>query len=117
MVASHVLSTRDLAHNAGMCPDWELNQQPLGSQVGPQSTESHQPGLSKELLREWFFGCFLCSIFCRLYEKVSSGDCFFLVHLLSLFALCWYLLCTGVSDVLLFHLDVQLGPCVCDSLP
>ena len=25
-------STGDLAHNPGMCPDWELNQQPFDSQ-------------------------------------------------------------------------------------
>ena len=33
-----------LAHNLGMCPDWELNQQPLGLQAGVQSTEPHQLG-------------------------------------------------------------------------
>ena len=26
-----------------MCPDWELNQQPFGSQAHAQSTELHQP--------------------------------------------------------------------------
>ena len=36
--------TRDLAHNPGMCPDWESNQLPFGLQVGTQSTEPHQPG-------------------------------------------------------------------------
>ena len=35
----------DLACNPGMCPDWESNQQPFGSQAGTQSTELHQPGL------------------------------------------------------------------------
>ena len=35
----------NLAHNPGMCPDWESNQQPFGSQAGTQSTEPHQPGL------------------------------------------------------------------------
>ena len=29
-VASHMPSTWDLAHNPGMHPDWELNQQPFG---------------------------------------------------------------------------------------
>ena len=28
-----------------MCPDWESNQRPFGSQAGTQSTELHQPGL------------------------------------------------------------------------
>ena len=29
----------DLARNPGMCPDWELNWQPFGSQASTQSTE------------------------------------------------------------------------------
>ena len=37
--------TRDLARNPGMCPDWESNQRPSGSQAQTQSTEPHQPGL------------------------------------------------------------------------
>ena len=32
------------AGNPGMCPDWESNQQPYGSQAGTQSTEPHQSG-------------------------------------------------------------------------
>ena len=31
--------------NPGTCPDWESNQQPLGSQASIQSTEPYQPGL------------------------------------------------------------------------
>ena len=49
VVASHVPSTGDLACNPGTCPDWELNQQPFGSQSGTQSTEPHQPGLQPPL--------------------------------------------------------------------
>ena len=45
MVASCAPPTGDPAHNLGMCPDWELNQQPFGLQASTQSTESHQPGL------------------------------------------------------------------------
>ena len=45
VVASHVPPSGDLAHNPGMCPDWESNQQPSGSQSSAQSTEPHQPGL------------------------------------------------------------------------
>ena len=30
-----------------MCPDWESNLRPFGSQVGAQSTEPHQPGQKK----------------------------------------------------------------------
>ena len=43
VVASCTPPTGDLAHNPGMCPDWESNQQPCGLQAGTQSTE---PGLS-----------------------------------------------------------------------
>ena len=35
----------DLACNPGMCPDWELNQRPFGSQANTLPTEPHQPGL------------------------------------------------------------------------
>ena len=43
-VASCAPPMRDLAHNPGMCPDWESNQRPFGSQAGAESTEPHQPG-------------------------------------------------------------------------
>ena len=42
--ASHVAPTVDLAHNPGMCPDWESNRQLLGLQASAHSTEPHQPG-------------------------------------------------------------------------
>ena len=45
VVASHAPLTGDLASNPGMCPDWEWNQWPFGSETGTQSTEPHQPGL------------------------------------------------------------------------
>lgn len=35
----------DLACNLGMCPDWESNWRPFGSQAYSQSTELHQLGL------------------------------------------------------------------------
>ena len=44
VVASHMPPTWDLAHNPGMCPYWESNQQPFGSQARAQSAELHQPG-------------------------------------------------------------------------
>ena len=37
--------TGDMAHNPGMCPDWESNQRLFGSQASTESTEPHQPGL------------------------------------------------------------------------
>ena len=51
LVASHMPPTGDLAHNPGMCPDWESNQWPFGSQASIQSTELHYPGLfEKEVI-------------------------------------------------------------------
>ena len=41
MVASCAPPTGDLAHNPGMCPEWESNQLPFGL----QATEPHKPGL------------------------------------------------------------------------
>ena len=45
VVASHAPPTGDLAHNPGMCPDWELNQWPFSSQAGAQSTEHTSQGV------------------------------------------------------------------------
>ena len=50
VVASHLAPTGDLAHNPGMCPDWESNQRCFGSQVGTQSTKPHKPGPMKDLI-------------------------------------------------------------------
>ena len=47
VVASHAPRTGDLAHNPGMCPDWESNQRPTSLQAGTQSTEPQQPGLQQ----------------------------------------------------------------------
>ena len=44
VVASHIAPAGDLARNPGMCPDWESNERPFGSQASAQSTEPHQPG-------------------------------------------------------------------------
>ena len=46
LAASLMCLTGDLALNPGMCPDWELNQQPFSSQAGTQPTEPHKPGLN-----------------------------------------------------------------------
>ena len=44
-MCGHMPPTGDQACNPGMCPDWELNQRPFGSQAGAQSTELLQAGL------------------------------------------------------------------------
>ena len=36
--------TWDQTCNPDMCPDWESNWQPFGSQAGAAYTEPHQPG-------------------------------------------------------------------------
>ena len=46
VVVSCTPPTGDLAHNPGICPDWEWNQRPFGSQAGAQSTKPHKPGWS-----------------------------------------------------------------------
>ena len=46
VIPSHTPPSGDLAYNSGMCPDWDLNWRPFGSQAGTQSTEPHQPGLN-----------------------------------------------------------------------
>ena len=48
VVASHALLAGDLACNPGMCPDWESNWWPFGSQADAQSTDPYQPGLYVE---------------------------------------------------------------------
>ena len=50
VAASHMAPPGDLAHNPGMRPDWELNQQPFGLQAGTQSTEPYQPGLAQDFV-------------------------------------------------------------------
>ena len=45
LVASCTLLIRDLAHNPGMCPDWELNWWSFGLQDDAQVIELHQSGL------------------------------------------------------------------------
>ena len=45
------IPTGDLACNPGMCPNWESNWQPFGSQAGTQSTEPHQPGQETDLFK------------------------------------------------------------------
>ena len=44
LVASCAPPTGDLAHNPGVCSEWELNRQLFGLQACAPSTELHQPG-------------------------------------------------------------------------
>ena len=74
MVASQKPPAGDLAHKPGMCPDWELNWQPFGSQAGTQSTEPHQPGLQKS-----FYWYSLSS---------SVWAVLFLLHFVRIFKVC-----------------------------
>ena len=63
VVVSYASPTGDLACNSGMCPDWELNQQPFGLQVRTQCTGLHQPGHIYDFLKEFHLNvlnCFVC---------------------------------------------------------
>ena len=44
VVASCANPPGELTHTPGICPDWELNRVPFGSQACFQSTELYQPG-------------------------------------------------------------------------
>ena len=67
VVAFHAPPPGDLAHNPGMCPDWELNQQPFGLQARTQSSEPHQPGLAHDFEREFYK--YLCHVMkIKLYQ-------------------------------------------------
>ena len=50
VVASCAAPTRDPPHNSGMCPDWDLNRRPFGSQAVTPSSEPHQPGLNSFIM-------------------------------------------------------------------
>ena len=68
-----------LAHNPGMCPDWESNQRPFGLQAGTQSTEPHQPGINI-----WFF-------------KKKTGS------------KCQPVICQPINDVTLHYTNVTIN--------
>ena len=55
LFAPHTPPTGDLAHNPGMCPNWESNQQPFGSQAGAQSPEPHWPEQNMKILNVQLF--------------------------------------------------------------
>ena len=48
--------TGDLAHNPGLCPDWESNWRTFGSQARAQSPESNQPGQNTPFFSFAFWG-------------------------------------------------------------
>ena len=60
VVVPHTPPTRDLAYNPGMCPEWESNRRPSGSQAGVQSTECGMLIL--------LTGCIIC------YETVRHSN-------------------------------------------
>ena len=75
VVASHAPPPEDLDCNPGMCPNWESNQRPFGSEAVTQCTEPHQLG------KFFFFSCYpklLCYImsFQIIFEKGISYSSF-----------------------------------------
>ena len=45
----------DLAHNAGVGPDWELNRQPFSLQDDAQTIEPHPTGVGTSQGQVYFF--------------------------------------------------------------
>ena len=52
LAASHSPPTGDLTCNPGMCPDWESNQWPFGSQSSAQPTEHYHPRTDIYIFKE-----------------------------------------------------------------
>ena len=69
VVASRVSLTRDQACIPGMCPNRELNQQPLALQSCVQSTEPHLPGLISLFSKS--FLTLVVSFWTKLLQKAS----------------------------------------------
>ena len=88
VAASHVPPTGDLACNPVMCPDWESNLQPFGSQAGTQSIEPYQPGpnqwnfyliLKVAIVRAHLSSCPLLRLWSQLLEPCEKGGhCLFI---------------------------------------
>ena len=73
VVSSGAPHTGDLAHNPGMCPDWESNPRPFDLQGGTQSTEPHQP---ERIAQSLFF-----KLFARIWKSDSMNKPGFLACL------------------------------------
>ena len=73
VTASQAPPTGDLAHNPDMCPDWESNWRPFGSQSSAQSTEPHQTGQNVEVLCKLMYTtiCLLLQVFIK-FKEVSN---------------------------------------------
>ena len=63
-------SPGDLTYNPGMCPDWESNWHPFGSQASAQSTEPHQSG--QKFCGFFFFFFFKFSFFVSIPSLIHS---------------------------------------------
>ena len=59
VVASFAPTIGDLAHNPGMCPEWESTWQPGQEleQASAQSTEPYQPGLHMNVYSSFIHNC------------------------------------------------------------
>ena len=57
--------TGDLAHNPGMCPDWESNQRPFGSQPAFNPLSHTSQGLSMLHLNKGGTRYPVCGLFTR----------------------------------------------------
>ena len=65
-------SPGDLTYNPGMCPDWESNWHPFGSQASAQSTEPHQSG--QKFCGFFFFFLSFPSLFLSLHLFIPNSQ-------------------------------------------
>ena len=61
----------DLAHNPGMCPDWELNWRTFGLWARTRSTEPCQPGLDISYADNLLH--FALDIKCKVFSRALQG--------------------------------------------
>ena len=82
----------DLTCNPDICPDWNSNQQPLGSQAGAHSTKPHQPGPYPNILITFNLSSFSFSIYLAPSTYFTFIYTFFFFFFFFLFIVCFPLL-------------------------
>ena len=94
----------------GMCPDWESNEWPSGSQVGTQSTEPYQPGQNCLIIFEegGIFVFFIMPTFCRHSHRPFSFGLFVLSCSATVLVIYLFGFLFGVTSSVI-HVIAQLG--------
>ena len=87
----------DLAHNPGMCPDWESNWRAFGSRARAQSTEPHQPEQNVFLFFKLNYITPLSSVHRSCPPFASSSGNITIIHLFIKQKPCGHLQCLTLS--------------------